>query len=82
MNIEMETLEHGVTGVYTLGEASSNTYMKTYYNWNIQIISGKYRIIKTYIHIDMAIGVYEYRRGDKCVYMRVIIYHSPLVVCL
>jgi len=38
------------------------------YNWNIQIISGHYIIIVRYIHMDMAIVVYECGRGRKCVY--------------
>ena len=30
---------------------------------------GHYRIVETYIHMNMAISVYENRRGGKCVYM-------------
>ena len=42
-----------VTSVYTSGEASRNRYIKIYYDWNVQIISGEYRIIVTYIlHIN------------------------------
>jgi len=48
--------------------ASGNRYMETYYNWNIQITSGKYRIIEAYIHINMVIDVHEYGR-DKCIWM-------------
>ena len=62
MNIEIETLEHVVRSVYT---SSGNRYIEAYYNWNIQIISGKYRIIETYIHINVAMDVYEYKRGGK-----------------
>jgi len=48
-------------------EASGNRHIPTYYNWNIQIISGKYKIIESYIHINMVKDVYEYGRGGKCV---------------
>jgi len=60
MNIEIQTLEHGVTSVSTTGEASMSRYVETYYNWSIQIISSHYRIVEICIHINMAINVYEY----------------------
>jgi len=44
-------------------------YIETFYDWNIEIIRGYYRIVETYIHMNMAINVYEYGRGGKCVYM-------------
>jgi len=50
------------------GPASRSRYTETFYNWSIQDIRGHYRIVQTYIHIHMAINVYEYKRGDKCVY--------------
>jgi len=40
-----------------------------FYNWSIEIIRGHYTILETYIHMNMAINVYEYGRGGKCVYM-------------
>jgi len=43
------------------------TSIGTFYNWSIQIIRGHYRIVETYIHMSMAINVYEYGRGGKCV---------------
>jgi len=67
MNIEIETFEHGVTSVLTSGKASANRYIGAYSERNIQIISGKDRIIETCIRINMAIDVYEYGRGGKCV---------------
>jgi len=54
----IETLEYGVTSAYALGEASGNRYREAYYSWNIQIINGKYGIIETYTHRNMAIDVY------------------------
>jgi len=60
MNIEIQTLEHGVTSVSTTGEASRSRYAETNYNWSIQIIRIHYRIVETCIHVNMAINVYEY----------------------
>ena len=68
MNIEIQTLEHGVTSVSTTGETSRSRYTETYYDWSIQIIRSHYRIVTTCIHINMAINVYEYGRWGKCVY--------------
>jgi len=67
--MKIQTLEHGVTSVLTSGEASRSRYTETYYNWSIQIIRGHYIVVKTYLHMNMAINIYEYRRGGKCVYM-------------
>ena len=67
--IEIETFEHGVTSVYTSSEADRNRYIETYYNWSIQITSGHYRILVTYIHMYMARDVHEHGRGGRCVYM-------------
>jgi len=68
MNIEIETLEHGVTSVETSGEASTSRYTETYCNWNFHVISGQITIIVTSIHMDMAIVVYESGRGRKCIF--------------
>jgi len=37
--------------------------------WSQQIIRRHYRIVETYINMNMARSVYEYRRGGKCAYM-------------
>jgi len=66
MNIEIQTFEHGFTSVLTSGKASANRYLGAYSDRNIQIISGKDRMIERCIHINMAIDVYEYGRGGKC----------------
>ena len=55
--------------MYASGELAGNRYIEAYYNWNIQIMSGKYQIIKKAIQIKMAIDVYEYGRGGTCVWM-------------
>ena len=44
-------------------------YTEAFYKWTIHIIRGHYRIVETYIHMNMAISVYENGRGGKCVYM-------------
>jgi len=44
-------------------------YTEIFDNWSIQIIRGYYRIVVTYIHINMAINVYEYGKGGKCLNM-------------
>jgi len=41
----------------------------TFCNWSVQITRGHYRIVETYINMNMALHVYEYGRGGKCVYM-------------
>jgi len=66
--METQTLEHGATSVLTSGPACRSRYKETYYDWSIQDIRGHYRIVETYIHINMAINVYEYGRAGKCVY--------------
>jgi len=53
--------------VYTSGKASGNRYIEAYYDLNIQNMSVKYRVAVAYIHMNIAIDVYEYRRGGKCV---------------
>jgi len=68
MNIDTQTIENGVTIVATSGSASRSGHTETYHNWSIQDITGHYRmIVETYIHINIAINVYEYGRGGKCV---------------
>jgi len=61
MSIQIEILEHGVTGVLTSqsGEASISRYTETYCNWNIHIMRGRCTIIITYIPMDMVIVIYE-----------------------
>ena len=49
------------------GLASSSRYTETYYNWSIRFIGGHYRIVETSIHINMALNVYGYGRGGKCI---------------
>jgi len=68
MNIETQTLEHGVTIVTTSGPASRSRYTETYYHWSILDIRGHYIIAETYAHISMAINVHEYARGGKRMY--------------
>jgi len=51
------------------GNIAKSRYTETFYYWNIQITRGPYRIVETYVLVDMAIHVYEYGRGGKCVYM-------------
>ena len=48
-------------------EAVGNRYIKAYYNWNVKIMCGKYRIIETDIHINMTIDVYQDGRVGKCI---------------
>ena len=55
-------------GSQVSGDIARNRYTETFYNWSMQIIRGHYRIVETYIHINMAINVNEYGRGWKCVY--------------
>jgi len=38
MNIEIETLEHRVTSVYTAGEASRNRHTIKLHDWNIHMM--------------------------------------------
>jgi len=59
MYIETQILEHGVTIVSTSGLVSRSRYKETFYNWSIQDIRGHYKIVETYININMAINVYE-----------------------
>jgi len=40
-----------------------------FFKWSQQIIRRHYRIVETYINMNMARSVYEYRRGGKCTYM-------------
>jgi len=56
----LQAFVHGFTSVFTSGEASAsgNRCIGAYYNWNIQIISGKDRIIETCIYINRAKDVY------------------------
>jgi len=59
MYIETQILEHRVTIVSTSGLVSRSRYKETFYNWSIQDIRGHYKIVETYININMAINVYE-----------------------
>jgi len=68
MNIGRETLEHLVKSALTSDKVSISRYTQTYYTWNIWFIHGHYTIVVTYIHMDMAIVVYECGRGGKGVY--------------
>jgi len=54
---EIESLKHWVTSVYTSGDTARSRYIETFYNWSIQIRSGRYRIVETYLHMNMAINV-------------------------
>jgi len=56
-------------GSQVSGDIARNRYTETFYNWSMQIIRGHYRIVETYMHMNMAISVYEYGRGGKCVYL-------------
>jgi len=69
LNIQVEILAlgHGVTIVYTSGDAFKNMYTEAYYTWNIYVISGHYRRIVTYIYIKMAIEVYMEEEGRACI---------------
>jgi len=40
-----------------------------FYNWSTQIIRSRYTVVETYIHMNMAINVYQYGRGGKYAYM-------------
>jgi len=50
-------------------DTARSRYTETFYNWSIQLRRGHYRIVETYIHMNMAINMYEYGRGGICVYM-------------
>jgi len=63
--MKIQTLEHGVTSVLTIGEASRSRYTETYYNWSM----GHYIAVKPYLHMNMVINMYEYGIGGKCLYM-------------
>jgi len=62
MNIEMLTLEHGVTNVYISGDASMKRCTETYYNWNIYVVSGHHRVIVKYMH-----KIYAYEHNNKSI---------------
>jgi len=51
------------------GDIAMSRYTETIYDWSIQITRCHYRIVETYIHMNMAIHVDEYGRGGKCVHM-------------
>ena len=55
--------------MYISVEAVGNRYIKAYssYDWNIQIMCSKYRIIETDIDINMTIDVYQDGRVGKCI---------------
>jgi len=56
-------------GSQILGYIARSRYTEACYNWTIQIIRGYYRIVETYIRMNMAISQYGYGRGGKCVHM-------------
>ena len=52
---EIQTLEHGVTSVALSGDIAKSRYSETFYDWNIQIARGHYRIVETHILMNMVI---------------------------